>query len=68
MGRPPPLLPPTVHSDTKSNMADRINDRELITIARPDETLALQAINKIVILVFVTCLLDSALINPLTRQ
>ena len=43
MGRPPPLLPPTVHSDTRSNMADRINDRELITIARPDETLALQA-------------------------
>ena len=32
-----------VHSDTKSNMANRINDRELITIARPDETLALQA-------------------------
>ena len=38
---PPPT--PTVHFDNKSNMADGINDRELITIAHPDETLALQA-------------------------
>ena len=40
---PPPPPTPTVHFDNKSNMADGINDRELITIAHPDETLALQA-------------------------
>ena len=39
----PPPPTPTVHFDNKSNMADGINDRELITIAHPDETLALQA-------------------------
>ena len=29
---------PTVHSNSKSNMAFRINDRELITLARPNKT------------------------------
>ena len=38
-------LPPTstVHSDSKSNMAGRKNDRELITLARPNKVPALQA-------------------------
>ena len=34
---------PTVHSHSKSNMTGRINDCELITLARPDKTPALQA-------------------------
>ena len=39
-----PLPPtPTVHSNCKSNMAGRINDRELITLARTNKTPALQA-------------------------
>ena len=39
----PPPPTPTVHSNYKSNMADRINDRELITLARPNKKPALQA-------------------------
>ena len=38
---PPPTS--TVHSDSKSNMAGRKNDRELITLARPNKVPALQA-------------------------
>ena len=38
----PPPPTPTVLSNYKSNMADRINDRELITLARPNKTPALQ--------------------------
>ena len=34
---------PTVHSHSKSNMTSRINDCELITLARPNKTPALQA-------------------------
>ena len=34
---------PTVHSNLKSNMAGRINDRELTTLARTNNTPALQA-------------------------
>ena len=34
---------PTVHSHSKSNMTGRINDYELITLARPDKTPTLQA-------------------------
>ena len=37
-----PLPTPTFHSNSKSNMAGRINDRELITLARPNKTPALQ--------------------------
>ena len=37
---PPPTS--TVHSDSKSNMAGRKNDRELLTLARPNNTPALQ--------------------------
>ena len=37
-----PLPPtPTVHSNYKSNMARRINDRELITLVRTNKTPAL---------------------------
>ena len=32
------VIAPTVHSNSKSNMAFRINDRELITLARPNKT------------------------------
>ena len=35
------VIAPTVHSNSKSNMAFRINDRELITLARPNKTPAL---------------------------
>ena len=38
-----PLPAPTVHSNSKSNMAGRINDRELITLARPNKMPALEA-------------------------
>ena len=38
---PPPTS--TVHSDSKSNMVGRKNDRELLTLARPNNTPALQA-------------------------
>ena len=41
--RPFPAPYPTVHS--KSNMAGRMNDRGLITLARPSKTSALQAIS-----------------------
>ena len=34
---------PTAHSNSKTNMAGRINDRELITLARTNKTPALQA-------------------------
>ena len=34
----PPPPTPTVHSNCKSNMADRINDRELLTLARTNKT------------------------------
>ena len=34
---------PTVHSNCKSNMAGRINDRELIKLARTNKTPAQQA-------------------------
>lgn len=40
---PPPTPPPPVHSNSNSNMADRINDREPITLAGTDKTPALQA-------------------------
>ena len=36
--RPPQSPTPTVHSNSKSNMAARINDRELITLACPNKT------------------------------
>ena len=39
----PPPHPPTVHSNCKSNMDGRINDRELITLALTNKTPALQA-------------------------
>ena len=39
----PPPPTPTVHSNCKSNMAGRINDRELIKLARTNKTPALQA-------------------------
>ena len=39
--RPQPPAP-TVHSSCKSNMADQINDRELLTLARFSKTPALQ--------------------------
>ena len=32
------VIAPTVHSNSKSNMAFWINDRELITLARPNKT------------------------------
>ena len=32
------VIAPTVHSNSKSNMVFRINDRELITLARPNKT------------------------------
>ena len=32
---------PTVHSNSKSNMAGRIDDREVVTLTRPDRTPAL---------------------------
>ena len=34
----PPPPTPTVHSNCKSNMADQINDRELLTLARTNKT------------------------------
>ena len=37
-GAPLPLLTPIVHSNSKLNMAGRINDRELITLARISKT------------------------------
>ena len=37
-GAPLPLLTPIVHSNFKLNMAGRINDRELITLARISKT------------------------------
>ena len=39
--RPPPT--PTVHFNSKSNIAGRINDRELLTLARTGKTPVLQA-------------------------
>ena len=36
--RPPQSPTPTVHSNSKSNMAARISDRELITLACPNKT------------------------------
>ena len=39
---PSPTPNPTVYSNSKSNMAGQINDRELIMLARPNETPALQ--------------------------
>ena len=38
-----PAPNPTVHSNSKSNMAGRINDCELLTLARTNKTPALQA-------------------------
>ena len=38
---PPPT--PTVHSNCKSKMAGRTNDRELLALARTNKTPALQA-------------------------
>ena len=32
---------PTVHSNSKSNMAGRIDDREVVTLTRPDRMPAL---------------------------
>ena len=43
----PPPPSPTVHFDCKSNMAGWINDRELITLARTNKTLALRAITEL---------------------
>ena len=34
----PPSPTPTVHSNCKSNMADQINDRELLTLPRTNKT------------------------------
>ena len=39
--RPPPT--PTVHFNSKSNIAGRINDHELLTLARTGKTPVLQA-------------------------
>ena len=36
--RPPQFPTSTVHSNSKSNIAGRINDRELITLACPNKT------------------------------
>ena len=41
-----PSPSPTVHSDSKSNMAGQINDRELITLALTNKKPALQAKSK----------------------
>ena len=38
-----PAPTPTVHSNSKSNMAGQINDCELLTLARTNKTPALQA-------------------------
>ena len=40
---PPPPPTPTVHSNYKSKMAGRTNDRELLALARTNKTPALQA-------------------------
>ena len=40
--RPSPTPTPTVYSNSKSNMTGQVNDRELVMLARPNETPALQ--------------------------
>ena len=46
----PPLPPtPTVYSDSKSNMAGRINDRELITLAPTNKKPTLQAMKRVML-------------------
>ena len=45
-----PTPTPTVHSNSKLNMAGRINDREPIAFARTNKTLALQATNYVTII------------------
>ena len=39
----PPPPTPTIHSNSKSNMVSQINDHELIMLAHPNKTPALQA-------------------------
>ena len=46
----PPLPPtPTVYSDSKSNMAGRINDRELITLVPTNKKPTLQAMKRVML-------------------
>ena len=44
---PPPT--PTVYSDSKSNMAGRINDRELITLVPTNKKPTLQAMKRVML-------------------
>ena len=57
--RPPQSPTPTVHSNSKSNRAGRINDRELITLACPNKTPAsanrAKAFSKFQIALFQDC-------------
>ena len=46
---PPPLPSPTVYPDSKSNMAGRINDRELITLAPTNKKPTLQAMKRVML-------------------
>ena len=46
---PPPPPPPPVYSDSKSNMAGRINDRELITLVPTNKKPTLQAIKRVML-------------------
>ena len=46
---PPPPPTPTVYSDSKSNMAGRINDRELITLAPTNKKPTLQAMKRVML-------------------
>ena len=60
--RPPQFPTSTVHSNSKSNIAGRINDRELITLACPNKTPAsanrAKAFTKFQIALFQDCSLS----------
>ena len=45
----PPPPTPTVYSDSKSNMAGRINDRELITLVPTNKKPTLQAMKRVML-------------------
>ena len=46
---PPPPPTPTVYSDSKSNMAGRINERELITLAPTNKKPTLRAMKRVML-------------------
>ena len=46
---PPPPPTPTVYSNSKSNMAGRINDRELITLVPTNKKPTLQAMKRVML-------------------